>query len=154
MPTTDFTRAIRARETGEVLLELVTISHDAFGATIRRVDNTEDVVSRGETWLARPTEVTLPRETSAGATTGRIVLDDTDLGVSAEFRKTSTPPTVLVEIVRAAAPESVERSYRHLEVTGMSVADTAVTLSLGLSSPRQEPLPAVAFGPDGFPELG
>ena len=151
---TDFTRAIRARETGEVLLELVTVSHSAFGATIRRVDNTEDIVSRGETWIAKPTEVTLPRESDRGATSGRIVLDDTDLAISAEFRKASTPPTVLIEIVRASATETVDRAYRSLEATGMRVDGTSVVLTIGLADYRREAFPSVAFGTDGFPELG
>lgn len=148
-----FTRATRARETAEVLLELVTLTHADFTAPIRRVGNTEDITSRGDTWLARPTAVELPRDEDRGAVTGRIVLDDTDLNVSSELRRTATPPSVLVEIVRADAPNTVEVDYRHLEITAMVQAGTEVEISIGLADYRTEPFPEHSFGPAYFPDL-
>lgn len=148
-----FRRATRARETAEVLFELVTLSHDDFSAPIRRVDNTDDVRSRGHTWLARPTVLNLPRDEDRGTVTGRIVLDDTDLGVSSELRRSSAPPSVLVEIVRADDPDTVEIDYRHLEVTAMVLAGTEVEISIGIADYRTEVFPEHSFGPSYFPEL-
>lgn len=151
--STNFQRAIRARETGEVLLELVTLSHAGFRSTIRRVDNTEDIVSRGETWLARPMQVVLPRETASGSTTGRIVFDDTDLEVSEALRAVATPPDVVIEIVRASDTEAVERSYRHLEVSTVTIDDVVATVGLGLADYRREFFPAGTMSPPEFPAL-
>ena len=150
---TDFTRAIRGRNTEEVLLTLVTISHASMN-TIRRVDNTADVQSRSNTWLARTTTVTLPKEAERGATTGRIILDDTDLSVSSELRKASTPATVLLEIVLASAVDTVRKSYRSLEVKSMSASEGVVTLGIGLADFRTEAFPSLSFSLDTFPELG
>ena len=155
MATIDFTRAIRARETGEILLELVTISHDDFDATIRRVDNTEDIVSRGDTWLARPTEVTLPRDMGTGGRVGRLVLDDTDLAISAALRGISNRarPAVVIEIVRGADPETVEDQHRHLEVVSYEVGETSVAMEVGLIDYRTESFPAYFFNAVHFPDL-
>ena len=150
---TDFTRAIRGKNTSEVLLTLVTISHAAMN-TIRRVDNTTDVMSRSNLWLARPTSVALPKEANRGATTGRIILDDTDLSVSSELRKTSTPPAVLLEIVLASDIDTVQRSYRSLEVKSMSASEGEVALGIGLADFRTEAFPSLAFSLDTFPDLG
>ena len=149
----DFRRAIRARESAEVLLTLVTVSHDDFQFTIRRVDNTEDVISQGNTFVARPTVVVLPRESDRSVRLGSVTLDDTDLEVSGQLRRVSTPPRVLIDIVRATEPNTIEKSFRHLECSGFSGAGTEAVLQIGLADYRREPFPGGSFNPETFPNL-
>lgn len=149
----EFTRTTRARETGDVLLELVTLEHADFASTIRRVDNTADFESRGYTWRGRPMSVSLPRDAGGSAQLGRIVFDDTDLEVVEALRSISTPPGVLVEVVRAENPALVQVGYSHLEVTAMRADDGQVSVTLGLPDYRDEPFPAHNFGPEYFSDL-
>jgi len=54
--------SMNAQATGEVWLVLLTLSHPTLATPIRLVNNNEDVVSRGSTFLAFPFEVELPGE--------------------------------------------------------------------------------------------
>lgn len=102
-------RALMAEETGEVFLPLLTISNlgDAQ-PTLRFVHNTEDIVSRGENYLACPFQMTLPEEREDQLAQVQIVIDNVDRSIVVALRKLQTVARVVLEIVLASSPDVLE----------------------------------------------
>jgi hypothetical protein len=72
--------AVLATETDRVFLHLLTIEV-AGGAVLRFVDNTENIVSRGETFIAAGFTVILPEQTSDAPRPCKLAIDNTGLAI-------------------------------------------------------------------------
>jgi hypothetical protein len=103
------TRAVLSPETGRVFLHLLTIETSG-GAVLRFTDNTQNVVSRGETFAAAAFTIILPEQGSDGPRPCKLAIDNTDLSIFTTI-KTAVGQTITITIcvVMADTPDVYER---------------------------------------------
>lgn len=97
------TRAKRALfeapETAEVFLALLTIEEASLPETIRLVDNPEDVLHGGETYIASRFEIDLPSEDPDRPPTSRIRVDNVDRKIVEAISVAQAPVRLTFEVV-------------------------------------------------------
>lgn len=143
--------ALTAPQTGEVWLVLLTISNASM-TTIRVVNNTEDIVSRGNTYQAFPFEIELPGEDPDSPSSARLRIDNVDKRIVEAVRSISTPPEVTIEVILASQPDTVEISYANLTLRSVEYDVDSVRGELVFESIFSEPV-TLTITPNRFPGL-
>ena len=142
-----------AESTGEVWLPLLTLSHPALPDDIRVVYNTEPVTSRGEIFLDFPFDVRLPSQQDDAPSRARITIDNVSREIGQAIRQITTPLDVLIEIIRAADPDTVEKQWPNFTMRNVRWDAGQVSGDLVLEDFTEEPYPAGRFTPASFPGL-
>jgi hypothetical protein len=151
-PVTDTTRAaLYANETDQVFITLITIDHENLSPPIRVCNDAVDLVSRGETFVAMPFEDEKPGDDDSGVAAGSITIQNVSLEITQAIRSISTRPSVLIEMVRAAAPDVVEMSFPDMEIREVTWNSLTVTAPVGVENFLDEPYPKDSFTPGLFP---
>lgn len=96
-------QAALASQTGEVFLYLLALSHPQM-VTMYFVNNTVDIVSNGNTYMAFPFDLTLPDDREDTITRIHLVIDNIDRRIVAAVRSIDTPATFTISVIRAAEP--------------------------------------------------
>ncbi|MBI1215691.1 MAG: DUF1833 domain-containing protein [Alphaproteobacteria bacterium] len=146
-------RAIYGAETGEVFLILLTISHAELAQPIRVCSDAVDIVSRDDTFAAFPFSLTLPDDDDNPSPQARLSIDNVDRQIVAAVRSISSAPGVLIEIIRAADPDTVEASFADFKLTDVTYDSHRVEGNLTIEDFTAEPFPAASFSPGLFPGL-
>jgi hypothetical protein len=129
----------------------LTISHPDINPAIRVVNNTEDVTSRGETFVAFPFDLTLPDQREDAPPRARIVIDNVSREISQSVRSITSAPSVTLEIIRAAAPDTVEASWPFFSLRNVKWDINQISGDLTVEDFTSEPYPAGIFSPASFP---
>jgi hypothetical protein len=145
--------AINASATDQVILVLLTMAHPSLASTQRFVNNWTNVVSRGETFVAFPFDVTLPDDRDDEIVRIRLVIDNVDRAITAAIRSITSPPTFSLEVVRAAAPDTVEAGPFSCTLRNVQYDALTVSGDLTFEDILDEPYPQWAFTPAHFPGL-
>lgn len=146
-------QSVFAQETDDAFLILLTINHAGLETPIRVTNNTVDVFSRGETFIAFPFEICLPDDEDEKTPRARLVMDNVERTVVQTIRGLASPPSVLIEIIRAADPESVEARFEDFKFTDISYDSKKIEGNLGIEDFTTEPFPAGSFCPSLFPGI-
>jgi hypothetical protein len=147
------TAAIHAQETGEVFLFLITIAHESFTPTLRFVNNTVSITSRGEVYEAWPFALNLPDEREEAIPTVQIAIDNIDRRIMEGIRALPTAPTINLEIVLASSPDTVEAGPFPFTLRGVEYDALVITGTLAYEDILNEPAMAFSFTPRYFPGL-
>ena len=153
MSSSTFRAALRARESGVVVAWLATITHPQIeGGILRLTDYRQNLVSRGNTFVGFPFKVTLPHDPGRGLQ-ARFTLFDINGEMTAWIRKVATPsPKVLLEVVRVAAPDTVEIATPTMVLEAPTGDPSGmVTGTLSLSNRGRLQWPYRQFTPADFP---
>lgn len=150
--------ALYARETDEVLLSLITITHADLPMPLRFVNNTVDIASRGNTFTAYPFQVALPDEDpdhppSIEITIDAIRTDDPDLDPVSIVRSLTSRPTFTFEVVLAATPDTVEISAGDIDLVSVDYDALVLTGRLEYANTLSLPFSSHSFSPSLFPGL-
>ena len=146
-------QAVNAQETDEVFLVLLTLAHDSLIQPVRVTSDAVDTLSRGESFIAYPFDLSLPEDSEALTATAHLSIDNVDRVIIAALRGLQDSPAVTVEIVRAAAPDTVEAVFPDFRLSEIQYDAATVTGTLTIEDFTAEPYPAVVFAPAGFPGL-
>ncbi len=146
-------QAVNAPETGETFIILLTIDHADLSQPIRVSSDAVDTVSRGDTFVAFPFELSLPDDTEDRLPRARLRIDNIDREVVKAVRSITSAPSVLIEIVLASDPETVEVSFPDFQMRDIGYDALTVEGSLTLEEIAGEPYPARIFSPADFPGL-
>lgn len=159
----NFRQALFAQESGEVVIFLVTITHPSLGAPIylssdpTTRQSTDPLVygtvSRSTTFLYADIEVSLPDEQDRAAPACKMIIPNVTRDLIPLARSVSTPPSALVELVLASAPDTVEMSWPQLQMTNLNYDALSLTFDLTMDALVTEPIPAGTFAPSYFPAL-
>lgn len=87
-------------------LVLLTIEVDAPGQSIRVVNNTEDIVSRGQTYIGCPFSIALPDINDHTMSEAQLSIDNVDPRIWQGVRALDTAPSVLLEVIMASEPDA------------------------------------------------
>jgi hypothetical protein len=144
--------ALNASETGEVFLVLLTIAHPDM-TTKRFVNNTVSVTSRGNVFDPYPFDAALPDDTDDEPMRAILVIDNVDRALVEAIRSITTPPTITIEIVRAAAPDTVEASAKDCILRNVTYNQLVIQGDLSYEDLLNEPFPRYHYTPNLFPGL-
>jgi hypothetical protein len=145
--------ALTFQETGEIYLMLLTIQHPALIPSLYFANNNADITSRGNTYLAWPFQVALPEEREDTVPTIQIVIDNIDRRIMAGIRSLPTAPTVLLEVVLASSPDTVEAGPFNFTLRGVDYDALTITGTLSPEDILNEPFPQYTYSPASFPGL-
>ncbi|MDD3492348.1 MAG: DUF1833 family protein [Candidatus Thermoplasmatota archaeon] len=148
-----FKAAVFAQETEEVFLILVTVEHQEMENPIRLVNNIENIISRGESYLACPLQIELPIDADEQSPVAKLTMDNLDKIIIAALRTISDPPTVHLELVRASAPDVIEAAFYDLTLKQVNYDYFKIEGMLTYENLLAEPWPAHTFTPSYFPGL-
>ena len=142
-----------SQESDDVWLVCATISHDDLTEDINVVNDLQDIVSNGVTYIACPFEIAFPADTDEGPPNARVRIDNVSQDVVKAVREINTPAEVSFRLVLASDPDTAE-----IEYTGLSLRDVTANLAtvegtLGLDDLRLEAFGVYSFGPTYFPGL-
>lgn len=137
-------------ETSDVFLILLTIAHADISPDITVVNNNEDIVSNSITFTAFPFDITLPDNSPARAI---LSIDNVSREIATHIRNITTAPTVKIQVIRAADPDTIELEFIPLTLRNVSWNYTTVSGELVAENMAAEPYPAGQFSPAFFPGM-
>jgi hypothetical protein len=165
------TAAVHAQQSGVVAVGLFTFSHPDLPqpilvctAPVLRLSLEPlfyGIRSRGKDYKFIPIVPILPGEVEGEAPRARLSLDDVagrdDSGAivraSDMVRASPIGSTVLIEVVRADAPDLVETFFPELEMVRAPITNGFITIELSAQNLEKEPYPADRITPGVAPTL-
>lgn len=152
MPISATTKAaLFEQETEEHFVTLVTINHASLAEPIRVCDDTVNLISRGNTYLAMPFRVNFGEDDPEAVPRTRLRIDNVDRRIVEGVRSVTTSPTVTVEIVRHSDPDTVEMALEDYKVMQAEYNAMEVVADISLENFLHEPYPSAVFDPGRFP---
>lgn len=158
-------RAMFSPDADDTLITLLTISGAGIASPVRLADGytqrisetADDVVygvqSRSQNFIFLPLRITLPTEEQAAAPRCNITISDVTRELIPIIRQISSAPDVLIELVLASTPNTVEASFPGFKMGGISYNAETITAELTVESLAVEPFPQHTFTPAYFPGL-
>ncbi len=148
-----FKRDVYDPEAAEAFLVLLTIDHTDISPPIRVVNNTANVTSRGDEFIAFPFDIELPRDDAEAPPRARLTIDNVTREIAQSIRLITSAPTVLIEVIRASVPDTVEVSFPVFFLRDVKSDRLKVSGELVVEDLMTEPFPAGQFTPAHFPGL-
>lgn len=145
--------AIYNPETQEIILPLLTISHDSLPEPYRFVANTEAITSRGNEYTPLAFRFTLPDNVNSEITGMAVEFDNVDLLGGKLLRQIQEPFDITLELVLSSNPDVVEIVYDKLTLRSGSYDVMTASFDLGYKNFEGRKFPKDSFTPDKFPGL-
>src|SRR5262245_58260366 len=147
-------RAAQAEVENAALLALVTISH-AGTPEFRVVNNTEPVVSRGNTFYPWAFEFALPQATLDRTPEVEFTIDNVTQALIDLLRAAEEPPEFLLEIVVSDTPDVVEVAAAGLFLSSVTWDKQVISGKLQLDDVFGQSFPShhASYDPRQFPGL-
>jgi hypothetical protein len=143
-----------AQESGDPFLTLVTLTHPDFAGPVRLVNNQEDIISNGQTFIAFPLEITLPTDDDAGvAREISITFANTSLELVDELRSVQTPVNVQLDLILASTPDIIEFSFQEFKLRTVSFDQMSVQAKLFMDDFLNVELTSESYSPAIYPGL-
>lgn len=142
-----------ASETDKVWLMILTIEHPEIDPPIRVVANTEDIVSRGHTYVAYPFELELPADTAEEVPEVQLSFDNIDRVLTDTIRTMRDAATVTIEVVLADTPDVVEAGPFFMTMKDVDYNAAVIAVTLGFEDILNEPFPKDTFTPATHPGI-
>lgn len=129
MPAAVAIRALLGLEPDSVVLALLTIEHPSI-QPIRVVNNNENVVSGGNTFIAYPFNINLPPDAEdPGA--AELQIANVDRSIIEALEAITDPPICTVQIILASTPNVIEYEWGNLVLRTATADDLTVTAQIG-----------------------
>lgn len=141
-----------AQESDVPFLMLVTLTHPSF-TTVRLVNNSEDIVSNGQTFTAFPMKIRLPADD--GETTREVAIDFDNVSrdLIDELRTVTTPIDVKIEMILSSNPNDVQVTLDELKMRNVTYNKSVVSARLYLDSFLNVELTSEKYSPKLYPGL-
>lgn len=148
-----FKREVYDPETAQAFLVLLTIDHADISPPIRVVNDTKDITSRGDSFIAFPFDIDLPDSTRDSLPRARLSIDNVGQEIAEAIRTITSPATVLIEVIRASDPDTVEIAFPVFKLRDVKWDILQVSGDLVVEDLTTEPFPVGHFTPAEFPGL-
>jgi hypothetical protein len=146
-------QAVFAQETKEVFLLLLTITHAAIPDPIRVANNTQAIISGGETFVGYPFAITLPDEREDGIPQMSLRIDNVSRSIVQALRSITSAPSIQLDVVLADQPDTLEASFTGFTLRRASYDAVVVEGALTLEDVLNQAFPALSFTPSTTPAL-
>lgn len=141
-----------AQESTDPFLILVTLTHASF-PTVYLVDNSVDIISRGNTYIAFPMKIRLSPDDGETAKDIAIEFDNVSLELINEIRQVTDPIGVKIEMILASMPDVVQMQVDELKIASLSYNSSKVSASLIMDSFLTTEMTSEKYTPTIFPGL-
>lgn len=146
-------RAILARETDEVFLVLLEMTHPDLD-TVRIVNNTEPVVRGGNTFQPYPFEAVLPEDTDTASPQVQLRIDNCDREVTRKLRELEGVPKCTLRVVLASDPDTDEVGPFAFSILSAEYDVMVISVALGYEEDfLNQAVPAQSYTPTSSPGL-
>lgn len=142
-----------AQESNDPFLMLVTISHPGYPETYRLVNNSEDVVSNGETFMAFPFKIILPADDGETERKASLELDNVALTLIPILRTVTNPLDCKIEMVLASSPDTIEISIEDLKLRGITYDEKRVRAEIAMDNFLNTEMTSEKYNPTNYPGL-
>ena len=116
--------AAHAETSDKVWLVLLEIAAAGLAVPIRVVNDNQDIMHQGSTFIGYPFEVELPPENQDRPMIARIRIDNTERLIVDEVRSISEPPSVTLRVVLADQPDTIEVEYAGMRLRNVQTGTT------------------------------
>lgn len=140
------------QDSDDPFLFLMAWRHSSF-STIYLVNNTKDVTSRGNVYLAFPMKITPPVDDGRSSNQLQLRVDNVSLELIEELRSVVNRIDVTIELILASDPDVVEIEYGELKLSNISYNAQAITGTLILDDFLNTALTSEKYGPANYPGL-
>jgi hypothetical protein len=151
MPAAVAIRALLGLEPDSVVLALLTIEHPSI-QPIRVVNNNEDVVSGGNTFLAYPFNITLPPDAQDPGVAD-LQIANVDRSIIEALEAITDAAVCKVQIILASTPNVIEYEWGNLVLRSAKADDVTVTAQIGQPPIDNMPYPPMRVTQRDFPGL-
>lgn len=147
-------RNLLATTPDDPFLILLEITHPDLPVPIRVVNNTVDIVSNGNDFLAIPFDITLPDSKDQQVPKARLSVDNIgrELTQWLEFSRGGKGAKCRIMQVLASDPDTIELDIT-MDLTGLSVNNSTVDGELGFQDTLNQSAVAVRYEPKTAPGL-
>lgn len=141
------------QESNDPFLALVTLEHPDFVSPIRLVNNSNDIVSRGNTFRAFPMTIGFPVDDGESFKSFTLEFDNVSLELIDEVRSITTQMSVKIEMILASIPNDVQLSHEELKVSNVSYNKTKIIASIVLDNFLGAEITSEKYNPSNFPGI-
>jgi hypothetical protein len=140
-------RQAQSEHGDDPFLVLIAIEAGTPGTYIRVVNNTENIISRGETFIGCPFSLSLPDVTDTGLSDFSISVDNVDPQIWQGIRALNAAPLVFIEVILASDPDTPLLTTSGLRLREASATAQVITGKLVPDTMWQLGFPAHEFDP-------
>lgn len=148
-----FVEAVVSQNTDEVFLFLLTLSHVDLPVPIRVVNNTEDVVSVGNTYTAFPFNLVLPQDDGDTLPQVVISLSNVSLEFIDEIRALNGALDVRLDVILASSPDTIEMSISGMKTYTINYDAQNMEAICQVEDVLNMTFPSELYLPSNFPGL-
>lgn len=154
MPSTAYVANAQAVNSEDVELVLLQIDHADLDAPIRVVNDTQDVVSNGQTYIAAPFWFEWPDDGPQRTPRARLAFDNTgrDLMSWIEQPGAAEGATVTVRAIRRSLPNNVEMEVT-VGVASIDASMSVIQAELGYANVLDRPAVLARYDPATAPGI-
>lgn len=142
-----------AANSSVVPLLLLTLSHPDMAIPGRVVRDGHSVFSRGNEFVAGWFDCVLPLDAGDELANVTLSVDNVDQQIVATLRSLDSPPTVTLEVVTSADPDTVEQGPFVFTAKSGEYNTLKVSVTLGYEEILNQPFPGGTYNPRDFPGL-
>ena len=133
---------------------LLEINYGEEQQNLRFAANYTDITHNGEVYIAKPFRFTMPTDSATRPPQARLVIEDINRVLAAQFRPTEKPPELTLTFIRVEEPDVVEGVVRDLLLKNMSISvEGVLSCDVVWDSLVAEPYPIHRYDPALFPGL-
>jgi hypothetical protein len=123
------------------------------GETLRLVNNTVDVVSRGNTYTRFPFQFELPNDDGETVPKMKLTIQNMDDRIIQGVRELTSPLSMLLEIVSTVDPDFVIVSVDHMELKSVGYNSLVIEGTVEVNSILSRAFPSDRYTGVQFPAL-
>lgn len=153
MTISDTARAQVFAQEGGGFLELLVIDHADLADPLRFVNNTENVTSNGELYIAYPFKVMLPKDRDKASLSATLTIANVSREIGQVIRQLTSPPTVAISVIRIDDLDAVEQEYPVFTLRNAKYDTMTVSGELSVDDMMREQYPQRSFTPSEYPGL-
>ena len=146
-------QAIYAPQTSQVFLSLLEINHPDLLSPLRFVNNSKDVTSRSNVYLAYPFLIDLPEESAERISQVTLQIDNVDRAIVQAIRPLTSKPTIALEEILASSPDTVEAGPFLFSLENVRYNALVIEGNLAFEDILNESFPGESFTPATHPGL-
>ena len=144
---------IYGQQSGDAFLTLLTITHDTLPTPIRLVNNTEQIISNGQTYSAFPFKIVLPVDDGESLREVALELDNTSLELINLLRTVTDPLDVNLKMILASIPNDTQYELGELKIGSITFDKSNITAKLYQDNFMSSGLTSERYTPQNFPGL-
>lgn len=152
--TTTLRDRVMRTSSPEAPLVLLTITHPLLATPVRVVNDTQDIVSRSNNYVAIPFRVTWPDDQDRQMPRARLAVDNVGRELMAwlEASAGGTGATATLEQILPSTPDVVEISCV-LDILSVTANVSEVSAELGFENIYAKPLVRLQYRPESHPGM-